>query len=111
MKCNQIKERFSDYLTGEIDEMARRDIQEHVTSCDSCREELESLSAIWTKLGVLKEELPSKNLRTRFYATLEDYKQNLQQEDWGDCTSPFLTVSNRTVADFRLLRGAHVYAE
>ncbi len=80
MKCDQIKERFSDYLTGEIDDMARRDIQEHVTSCDPCREELESLSVIWTKLGVLKEEQPSKNLRTRFYANLEEYKQNLQQE-------------------------------
>ena len=80
MKCDQIKERFSDYLTGEIEETARRDIQEHVTSCDSCREELQSLSAMWTKLEVLQEEQPSKNLRTRFYADLKDYKQNLQQE-------------------------------
>jgi hypothetical protein len=80
MKCDQIKEKFSDYLTGEIDEMARRDIQEHVTSCDSCREEMESLSAIWTKLGVLQEEQPSKNLRSRFYADLEEYKQTLQQK-------------------------------
>jgi hypothetical protein len=81
MKCDQITEKFSDYLTGEIDDMSRKDIQEHVTSCNSCREELESLSAIWTKLGVLKEELPSKNLRTQFYTNLEEYKQNMRQEN------------------------------
>jgi len=41
---------------------------------------LESLSAIWTKLGVLQEEQPSNNVRARFYATLEEYKQNMQQK-------------------------------
>jgi len=80
MKCKQIKGKFSDYLIGEIDEFAQKEIQEHVTACDSCREELESLSAIWTKLGVLPEEQPSHNVRARFYTTLEEYKQKMQQE-------------------------------
>lgn len=80
MKCKQIKGKFADYLIGEIDEVTRKQIQEHVTECDSCREELESLSAIWTKLGVLPEEQPSHNVRARFYTTLEEYKQNMQQE-------------------------------
>jgi hypothetical protein len=80
MKCKQIKGKFADYLIGEIDEVTQKQIQEHVTACDSCREELEGLSAIWTKLGVLPEEQPSNNVRARFYATLEEYKQNMQQE-------------------------------
>ena len=80
MKCKQIKGKFSDYLIGEIDEVTRKEIQEHLTACRSCREELENLSAIWTKLGVLPEEQPSNNVRARFYATLEEYKQNMQEE-------------------------------
>lgn len=80
MKCSQIKKRFSELLTGDIDEITQKEIQEHVTVCVSCREELESLSAIWTKLGVLPEEQPSNNVRTRFYATLEKYKQGLEKE-------------------------------
>jgi len=80
MKCTQIKERFPDFLIGEIDEITRKEIQEHVTLCDSCREELESLSAIWAKLGVLPEEQPSNKVRRRFYAMLEKYKQTLKQE-------------------------------
>lgn len=81
MKCSQIKKRFSDYLIGEIDEVTRKEIQEHVTACGSCREELESLSAIWTKLGVFPEEQPSNNVRKRFYAALEEYKKSLEQEE------------------------------
>ena len=80
MKCNQMKKRFSDYLIGEIDDKTRKEIQEHVTSCGSCREELENLSAIWTKLEVLPEEQPSNNVRKRFYASLEEYKQGIAQE-------------------------------
>lgn len=80
MKCKQIKGKFSDYLIGEIDEVMRKEIQKHLTACDSCREELESLSAIWTKLEVLPEEQPRNNVRARFYATLEEYKQNMQRE-------------------------------
>lgn len=80
MKCKQIKGKFADYLIEEIDEGTRKEIQDHVTGCRSCRDELESLSAIWTKLGVLPEEQPSNNVRKRFYATLEEYKQNMQQK-------------------------------
>jgi anti-sigma factor RsiW len=76
MKCNQIKEKFSDFLTGELDKNVREKIQEHITVCSSCREELENLSAIWTKLEVLPEEQPSDKVRTRFYAVLDQYKQN-----------------------------------
>ena len=80
MKCSQIKKRFSDFLTGEIDEKARKEIEKHVTACGSCRDELESLSAIWTKLGVIPEEQPSGEVRTRFYTMLEAYKQGMVQE-------------------------------
>jgi len=83
MKCSQIKKRFSDFLTGEIDKTTRKEIEEHVTACGSCRDELESLSAIWTKLGVLPEEQPSDSVRTRFYTALEKHKQTLEKEKEG----------------------------
>jgi len=80
MKCTQIKERFSDYLTGDIDAVTREQIQEHMTACSPCREELESLSALWTKLGVIPEEQPSENVRARFYTLLQTYKESPKQE-------------------------------
>ncbi len=80
MKCKHIKTKFSDFLIGDIDQKSKEEIQQHLTACSSCREELETLSETWTKLGVLPEEEPSDRLRPRFYAMLEAYKQGFEQE-------------------------------
>ncbi len=80
MRCQDIQEKFPDYLIGEIDSKTRKAIQFHIADCSTCREELESLSSIWAKLGVLPEERPSDDLRTRFYSMLEDEKQELEQQ-------------------------------
>jgi hypothetical protein len=79
MTCQNIKELFPEFLTGELDQETQERIQNHLASCDSCREELENLSAIWTKLGVIPEEQPSGEVRTRFYTMLEAYKQGMVQ--------------------------------
>lgn len=80
MTCQNIKELFPEFLTGELDQEKQERVQNHLASCDSCREELENLSAIWTKLGVIPEEQPSGEVRTRFYTMLEAYKQGMTQE-------------------------------
>jgi hypothetical protein len=80
MTCQNIKELFPEFLTGELDHETQERIQSHLASCDSCREELENLSAIWTKLGVIPEEQPGGEVRTRFYTMLEAYKQGMTQE-------------------------------
>lgn len=78
MNCSDIKEKFVDFLTGELEEKGKEMLQSHLRACPSCREELESLSETWTKLGVLPEEKPSPGLRARFYSMLEDYKESLE---------------------------------
>jgi hypothetical protein len=78
MNCDKIQERFADYLTGDIDEQSRREVQDHIAACASCRAEIEDLTAVWAKLGVLPEEQPSGELRHRFYAMLEDYKGQVE---------------------------------
>jgi hypothetical protein len=78
MNCDKVQERFADYLTGDLEEPARLEVQDHISSCASCRAEIENLTAVWAKLGVLPEEQPSGELRHRFYAMLEDYKGQLE---------------------------------
>ncbi len=80
MTCQNIKEMFPEFLTGELDQSTQEKVQNHLATCDSCRSELEALSAIWTKLGVIPEEQPSGEVRTRFYTMLEAYKQGMVQE-------------------------------
>lgn len=80
MKCQRIKENFPAYLTDELESAERELLQNHLTECEACRVELEDLSALWTKLGVLPDEVPSENLRSRFYTMLESYKLNLDEQ-------------------------------
>jgi hypothetical protein len=80
MNCANIKEKFAEFLTGDLDEDTKRQIRGHITDCASCRKELESLSVVWTKLGVLPEEQPGPALRERFYSMLEAQKHDLGKE-------------------------------
>jgi hypothetical protein len=80
MNCRDIKDMFPDYLIGDLDQQKALMVQAHLTDCADCRGELESLSDVWTKLGVLPEEQPGGGLRSRFYTMLEAYKQGMEQE-------------------------------
>jgi hypothetical protein len=77
MNCEKIQEKFADYLTDDLDEGGRADVREHILACASCREDLENLTVVWAKLGVLPEEQPGGALRHRFYSMLEEYKNGL----------------------------------
>ena len=80
MRCEDIKKKFPDFLVGDLDQNSAENIQSHIADCTACREELENLSAVWTKLGVLPEEHPSNGLRDRFYGMLEEYKTEMNRE-------------------------------
>ena len=77
MTCKTILDNFADYLTGDLDEAARKGVRDHIAGCAACREELENLTLIWAKLGVLPEERPGPGLRDRFYAMLGEQKAAL----------------------------------
>jgi len=75
MSCEEIKEQFAGYLSGDIDEDAKEAVRRHIASCAACRAELEDLGAVWTRLGVIPQEQPSGRLREGFYAMLEKAKR------------------------------------
>jgi anti-sigma factor RsiW len=80
MTCDKIQEKFADYLTGDLDDDGRAEVREHILACGACREDLENLTVVWAKLGVLPEEQPGGAVRSRFYAMLEEYKKTLEAE-------------------------------
>src|SRR5205814_491203 len=92
MKCEQVREGFPDYLAGEISMPARAGIDGHLAGCAACREELNSLSAIWTRLGSLPGQEPSPTSEARFHAMLEAYRQGMNQADRD--SSPRVTVAD-----------------
>lgn len=83
MNCHNIKNLFPDYLTGDLERDQKKDVQAHIADCLECRKELEDLTLTWNKLGVLEEELPNPHLRSRFYAALENYKEEWERARYG----------------------------
>jgi len=90
MNCEKIQEKFADYLTGDLDEGGRGEVREHILSCAACREDLENLTVVWAKLGVLPEEQPGGGLRHRFYTMLEEYKDGLETKEKTSRATGFL---------------------
>ncbi len=80
IQCSQVKNKFPDYLTGELGPGTAESIRDHVATCAPCRNELEELTTTWTQLGVLPEDQPGPNLRKNFYTMLESYKEGLNRE-------------------------------
>jgi hypothetical protein len=81
MTCEKTQERFADYLTGDLDDGGRAEVRDHIRACAACREDLENLTVVWAKLGVLPEEQPGGAVRHRFYAMLEEYKNGLEAKE------------------------------
>ena len=92
MSCEKIQERFADYLTGDIDEEGLRAVRDHIAVCPDCRQELQDLTAVWAKLGVLPDEQPSGALRTRFYSMLEEAKAEAARSERKAAGRGFLSA-------------------
>jgi len=83
MSCEKIREQFAGYLADDIDDTAKSAVRDHIAACAACRSEIEELSAVWTRLGVIPREQPSGRLRESFYAMLEEAKRTADAETAG----------------------------
>ncbi|WP_276623780.1 anti-sigma factor family protein [Syntrophomonas wolfei] len=54
MQCNQ--ENLQMYLDGEMDALTRKEMEEHLARCPSCRREMGRLQLLWLELGQNDEE-------------------------------------------------------
>ena len=71
MKCQEIEGLLPDYLHGKLNSDWAIKVEEHVSQCSECREEVE----IWKKLALLPEEQPGEQSRARFRSMLESYQE------------------------------------
>src|SRR2546426_5191240 len=94
MNCERATERFPDLLAGTLGETEREELQAHCAACPRCQEMVEGLGGIWTRLGQIGEEQPSPELRVRFHAMLEAYRQGMQSTGrnprWRESVSGWL---------------------
>jgi len=82
MNCDKADKRLMDSLMGALGTEDRRELDEHLASCERCGEEATEMETLWHELGSLDEspqEVPSEKLTRRFQLALADFETNLHE--------------------------------
>lgn len=82
MNCDQADKLLMDSLMGTLSAEDRRQLDEHLSSCDRCREEATNVESLWQDLGDLGETgqaVPSDKLTRRFRLALADFEADLRE--------------------------------
>jgi hypothetical protein len=71
MRCEEVSERFAEYLAHSLDAAVVEDVEQHISSCAECQAEFAGIEALWDALGTVPA-LPthSNRMRERFSAML-----------------------------------------
>ena len=81
MKCKKIQELFNDKWAGTLDDDSRAHLESHLSQCQSCREEWESLNGLWERLGDIPSKDPGPAVRSRFYSMLHSYRNDMDRSE------------------------------
>jgi len=68
MTCDEVKDRLSAYLDGELDAATRAMIVAHLAACPSCRDELDALRSLWSTLDTWEAPKASPGFNERFWS-------------------------------------------
>ena len=78
MKCEEIRVLIPDYLSETLDGQVKSQIDKHTLNCIDCRQEIDALALVWSKMEGLPEEEPGPAVRSRFYTMLEAYDHRVE---------------------------------
>ena len=79
MKCSKIQNLFVEEWAGTLDADSRDQLKLHLSECEACRKEWESLSQIWSTLEKIPDEEPGMDMRPRFYSMLHSYRHDVEK--------------------------------
>ncbi|MBW2059589.1 MAG: zf-HC2 domain-containing protein [Deltaproteobacteria bacterium] len=71
MECERVRELLSEYIDGLLDQETRALVEEHLSSCEGCREELASLEALVEELGSLEPVRAPGDFLERLHERIE----------------------------------------
>lgn len=66
MKCSEIQESLSQFIEGDLSEVANSDVKKHLSSCVVCQKEVEEMASFLSILDNKGMEDPSSNLKVNF---------------------------------------------
>jgi len=72
-------------LTGELEPSGSEELREHLSGCDTCREEFEMTERLWELMAASGDPQPSGSMREKFYSGLQEYKSGMRNRlTWLD---------------------------
>lgn len=70
MKCIEIEERMIDYLDNRLDENDKKEVENHISRCERCLDEMRDIQEIFRNIDNEPMEEPDESLRINFYHML-----------------------------------------
>jgi len=74
MSHTRYEELFTGWINNDLSPADRESLQQHLNSCESCREELAFMQAMWTDMGAIETPEPSAHMEVKFAAMLDTFK-------------------------------------
>ncbi len=71
MNCEEIKGLLSEYVDGALDQKTKALVDEHLSACKDCAEELASLKALVNELGSLESVAPPGDFLAQLHERME----------------------------------------
>ncbi len=71
MNCGEVKELLSEYVDDVLDPKTKAIVDEHLSACEDCQQELVSLKALVSDLGSLESVEPPKDFLDRLHERIE----------------------------------------
>jgi hypothetical protein len=60
VSCDEIKNLLDEYISGELDDTVKTEVEQHLAACSACNAEYNALKALKSELKSLAEPLPEK---------------------------------------------------
>ena len=96
-ECSKIASLFLPYIDGELGEAESREIEEHLITCEVCRQELENVRHTDDLLHVHSVMTVPPELRVQINAAIDDLQRNQMMSFWQKLAARF-PVSGGQVA-------------
>src|SRR4051812_37859237 len=81
MDCEKYEVLFTGWINKDLPPAELLKLEQHLSACKSCREELAAMKELWMEMGTLETPAPSENIQVKFHAMLDTFKEDLADKN------------------------------
>lgn len=93
MQCRNVRKQLSAFIDAELAQSVRREIQEHLKSCDACRHTFDELSKTWEIINRVLEPKKAPYLYTRIRTRLDAGARVRPARRWQRLAIPLASLA------------------